>query len=148
MAGIPELSYGTVRGRFLSGIADTADEDSAPNALPMKGYVEFSATEKLFRVTGEGDPVTVYPGTIKVNLDSEGYLVHNGSRDVTLWATDDPDVDVAGWRWKAKLALSAQQAEADSVWFGLSAETFEFLLPAGATVDLATVDRLSAESAI
>ncbi|OJU43630.1 MAG: hypothetical protein BGN98_10475 [Microbacterium sp. 69-7] len=142
MDGIPEFSYGTVHGRFLSGIADTADEDAAPNALPMKGYVEFSATEKVLRVTGAGEPVTVFPSTIKVNLDAEGYLAHNGARDITLWATDDPDVDVTDWRRRAKLALSYQQAEADNVWIGVGAEAFEFLLPAGSTVDLANVERL------
>jgi len=144
MADIPQLSYGTVRGRFLSGIADTTDEGDAPNALPMKGYVEFSATSKVLRVSGEGEAVTVFPSRIKVSLDPEGYLAHNGSREIALWATDDADADVTGWRWSAKLALSYQQAEADSVWVGVMAESFEFALPSGSTIDLATVERLPA----
>lgn len=144
MPGIAALSYGTVRGRFLSGIADNADEDADPNALPMRGHVEFSATEKILRVKGDGEPVTVYPGTIKVTLDAAGYLSHNDSRDVTLWATGNPDVDIADWRWRAKLVLYFQQSEGDNVWVGLSAETFEFILPAGTTIDLATVERLPA----
>ena len=143
MAGIEQLAYGFVKGRFLTGIGDNADEDSAPNVLPMKGYVEFTATEKLLRVAGAtGEPVTVFPGTFKINLDAEGYLAHNGSREVALWATDDPDADAVGWRWRAKLALLSPQAEGDPVYFGLNAPSFEFTLPSGQTVDLATVTRL------
>jgi hypothetical protein len=132
MTTIEELSHGFVKGRFLAGVADTADGDAAPDALPMTGKVTFTATATKLRVLSETlGPVTVFPRDIVVDLDAEGHLALNGSRTIALWATDDPDSNPTDWQWKASAALKFDGKDmSDSV-------TFE--LPAGTTVDLTTV---------
>lgn len=136
MADIPELSYGTVVGRFVAGVADSVDVGVAPDALPMSGTVTFTATAPVLRVVNATpDPATVFPQSIVATLDSEGYLTWNGERGVNLWATDDPDTNPVGWQWKVSFALM----------LGTTAIPYlgwNFDLPAGTTVDLTEVSPL------
>lgn len=142
MANLTELSYGTVNGRFLAGIADTdADPDVEPDVVPMTGYVTFSATAGAIRVTGANpDPVTVFPQNIRADLDEEGYISIDGVRDITLWATDDPDGNPVNWQWRVAFKLSYNGVD-------FTYPSFNFELPAGSTVDLTEVAPLLTPSA-
>lgn len=132
MTTIPELSHGFVTGRFLAGVADSADPGSEPDAMPMEGTVTFTASATTIRVLSETlGPVTVFPRDIQIWLDSEGYLSLNGSRQIALWATDDPDANPTAWQWTATAALKFQGTPVS--------DRIIFELPTGATVDLTTV---------
>ena len=50
MADLPEIGYGTVTGRFVAGILDTNDPGAAPDAVPLRGTVEFWPTADVVRV--------------------------------------------------------------------------------------------------
>lgn len=133
MADIPELSYGIVRGRYLAGILDGADLGNAPDGVPMSGYVVFNATASAIKVAGATpDPATVFPTNLRVELDAEGYLSHNGSRDIALWATDDPDGNPVNWQWRVSFFLRFERKE-------ISYPSFNFTLSDGQEVDLTTV---------
>lgn len=132
MPTIPELSHGFVTGRFLAGVADSAAPGSEPDAMPMEGTVTFTATATKIRVLSETlGPVTVFPRDIQIWLDSEGYLSLNGSRQIALWATDDPDANPTAWQWTATAVLKFQGTS--------MSDRITFELPTGATVDLTTV---------
>lgn len=138
MATITELGYGFVKGRLLAGIGDSSDPDTAPDAVPMQGRVEFTATTPAVRVpTATPAPVTVFPRPISVALDTDGYLIDGqGSKNIALFATDDPDGEPVYWRWKASFFL---EYEGRPVPYS----SFTFDLPTGATIDLTQVTPLS-----
>lgn len=130
MADIPELAYGTVTGRFLAGVLDSADAGKAPDAVPVQGYLEFSATASSLKVhNATPHAATVFPRKIRVDLDTEGYLTHNGARDVTLWATDDQDATPVNWQWRVDFFLSLNSQP-------IAYPGFYFALPSGGKVDL------------
>ena len=136
MADIPELSHGYIKGRFLAGILDLlSDAGDAPDAEPMQGYIQLSATTSALKVPNASpDPAVVFPGAgvIQINLDSEGYLVHNGQRTIALWATDDTDASPVGWQWRVSFFLTYRDRE-------VAYASFNFDLPAGETRDMASI---------
>lgn len=151
MTDFPEIGYGTVHGRFLAGVLDDNDlvvtptppgfvPEVAPDAEPLSGYVTFSATAPVVRVVGASPaPASLFPQSLRVYLDSEGYLSRDGSRDVTLWATDDPDGNPVNWQWRVTFSL-------DHKGHGVYHAPFNFELPAGSVVDLTVVAPLATPS--
>ena len=78
-------------------------------------------------------PATILPGRVTARTNATGVLEASaGVPGVDLIATDDPDVNPSGWTWLATFSWPARRWSPDpyEVWFSL---------PAGATVDLATV---------
>jgi hypothetical protein len=133
MPDFPELGYGTVHGRFLAGVLDSEDAAEAPDVEPLGGFVTFSATAPTIRVTSASpDPATFFPQSVKVLLDDEGYLTQNGSRDISLWATDDQDGNPYDWQWHVTFSLHHNG-------HGVYHSPFNFELAAGQTVDLTVV---------
>lgn len=84
------LQFGEVTGRFVAVVADSlADEDRDPDTIPLQGTVTFTPQVSAVLVQdGAPAPFTALPAAIQVDLDSDGYLAHNGSRGVRLLATD------------------------------------------------------------
>jgi hypothetical protein len=76
---------------------------------------------------------------VRVYLDDEGYLSRDGSRDISLWATDDPDGNPVNWQWRVAFSLNH---EGHDVYHA----PFNFELPAGTTVDLTVVAPLATPS--
>lgn len=144
MTDFPEIGYGVVHGRFLAGVLDDKDPvvnpappgfepEVAPDAEPLSGYVTFSATAPVVRVVGATPaPATLFPQSLRVYLDDEGYLSRDGSRDITLWATDDPDGNPVNWQWRVTFSL-------DHKGHGVYHAPFNFELPTDSIVDLTVV---------
>lgn len=140
MADIDRLGYGIIRGRFLAGVLDTADVGNAPDGVPLTGYVSLAATATALKVAGATpSPVTVFPKIDRIDLDTEGYLSHNGSRDIAIWATDDPDANPVGWMWKVSFFLKYNDKD-------VQYPSFYFALPADSVVDLTEVSPVSQPS--
>lgn len=140
MTDLPEIGYGTVNGRFLAGVLDSADAGQSPDAEPLSGYVTFAATAGTVRVVGATPaPATLFPQSVRVYLDEEGYLFRNGSRDIALLATDDPDGNPVNWQWRVAFALNHDGHEVYHA-------PFNFELPAGSAVDLTVVAPLASPS--
>jgi hypothetical protein len=128
-----DVGFGTVRGRYLSADADSSDPEAAPDLVPLEGSVSFTATASVIRVVGaDPDPATILPRSVRVALDAEGYLAVDGSRDVTLLATDSAAGNPVDWQWHVDFALTRDGAPVYHV-------PFNFELPEGEIVDLTVV---------
>lgn len=121
MAALPSpVTYGTVRGRFVTAVADTtADVDLDPDSTPVVGRVEFTPSVPSILVPGGGTPTTVLAAPISVDLDPDGAF------EIRLVATDNPLAQPAGWTYTVTFAFDA-----------VAYEGFSLNVPAGATVDL------------
>ncbi len=130
------VNYGTIVGRFLIAYQDRADADLYPDGEPASGYIYFTpSVEKVKDPTGTPAPVTIIPTTLKVGLDSEGYIVGaNGVRGISLIATNDTDLVPTGWTWNVRYELT------DSAGTPLrTIGTFDMSVPGGSTIDLITL---------
>lgn len=132
MADLPSnVSFGTVIGRFIRAVADTADADRDPDMLPVTGTITFSPDfEHHTRdVTALPVPVTIFADSITCTIDSDGYLLGpDGQRGVKLVASDDPDLDPTSFTYSVVLSF-----------VGYPDYKFSILVPADSTVDLTTV---------
>jgi hypothetical protein len=140
MANIPSnLSYGTVKGRFIVGYKDSADSGSEPDAIPASGSIFFTASPTSIKnAEASPVPVTIFPAVVEATLDSEGYLCGYGTtRGIILIATDDPSGNPVDWTWRADFRLT------DSVGTPLAFQPFSFELPSGEEVDLTLVAPVS-----
>lgn len=114
------LTTGTVKGRFLA--ATVVGEDEEPR--PAAGTVTFRPSP--LRILAADAPAVILPEPVVVQLDADGYV--GGEGGVTLVATDNDELDPVGWTWSA-------ECDFGKFW----SYSFSFELPAGSTVDLATV---------
>ena len=133
MANIPSnLSYGTVKGRFIVGYKDSADSGSEPDAIPASGSVFFTAAPTSIKnAEASPVPVTIFPAVAEATLDSEGYLCGYGTtRGITLIATDSFASNPYGWTWRVDFRLT------DSTGTPLTLQSFSFELPGEGEVDL------------
>jgi hypothetical protein len=138
MPNIPSnVSYGTVKGRFILAYGDTVDSGPEPDAIPAAGSVFFTASPVLLKnATASPDPVTILPATVEVPLDVDGYLRAFAGTDglgVRLVATDDPENNPVNWTWRVDFRLT------DPAGTPLTLPSFSFSLASGATVDLTSV---------
>lgn len=130
MANLPSpLSYGTVVGTFVQAVADSADPDTNPDALPMIGTVEFTPSVAAILVPTATPPTTVLPQKITKVLDSSGHF------QVTLLATDDPDMQPTGWTYSVRF-----------VFTGVIYQAFNIAVPGGQTIDLTLAAPVPASS--
>jgi hypothetical protein len=140
MANIPSnLSYGTVKGRFIVGYKDSADSGSEPDAIPASGSIFFTASPTSIKNSEASPvPVTIFPAVAEATLDSEGYLCGYGTtRGIILIATDDPSGNPVDWTWRADFRLT------DSAGTPLAFQPFSFELPSGEEIDLTLVAPVS-----
>lgn len=134
------VSYGTVKGRFLLAYADGADSDVFPDGAPAKGTILFTPSPANIKdvtalVGSVVTPVTILPGTVSCDLDADGYLLgSDGTRGVRLVATDDPDTNPTNWTWQVDYRLTDQEGAAVR-----GIPTHDITLPSGTTVDLTEV---------
>lgn len=144
------ISTGRVKGQFIVGITDGADDDYDPDTIPAVGFVTFTASVPyLPGPTADPSPVTILQTPITAVLDSEGYIctpvagtLEPGYRGVRLIATDDPDLSVVDWTWNATYRFSATGVAS------LSIPTHSFALPSGTVVDLTTVVKVPSSTGI
>jgi hypothetical protein len=116
------VTYGYVTGRFVVDGPDGADVIAA-------GKVRFLPAPRRLRNLGS-DPYTVIDlDPLIYDLDIDGDLADaDGNKSVALIATDNPEIGPADWTWGVTISLQGQ-----------AVTTFDIAVPAGATVDLATV---------
>lgn len=129
------LDYGTVEWHA---------EDMFPLEDAIRGSITFRATASALYDPSE--EITIFPQPVVAHINSDGVLVtdNNGSftEGVELLATNDPDVAPVGlWSWSVEFD-NLRNAEGVKV----SAETFWFLVPIGATIDLTTVIHIDPDS--
>ena len=126
------MQFGTVTGRILATIADRpSDGNVEPDVVPVSGTVRFTPSVNAAISSSEG--AIVLPTPIDAYLDDQGYLSLNGVRGVSLVATDSPDLNPTGFTY----TVSFIDLKFDK--FALAYKSFSMALPAGSTVDLATV---------
>lgn len=130
------ISYGTVKGRFLIAYADGVDADLFPDGIACSGNIIFyPSIDRLKNVGGLPAPVTILVRPVSCALDSEGYLLgSDGTRGVRLLATDDTDNDPTGWTWTAEYRLTDPSGIGLQ---GIPQQTFS--LPGGSIIDLTTI---------
>ncbi len=136
-----ELGYGTVNGRFLVAVRDEDDQNLAPDGEPVRGQVVFTASIEYATVpVSSSGPQTIIFDQIVGVFDDQGYLCtpHPKSgnpmyRGISLTATDDSDLSVTGWTWKATYQLQSSDRKA------LKIPDHSFAVPDGSMLDLATL---------
>lgn len=136
------LQTGRVEWRAVADIIDGPDEDTEPDIIPAQGEIWFDAEVKYWPAgTAEGGPMTIVHVQKIAIIDSEGFLCSPDPQDPTkagpnrfmrLYATNDPDYGVTGWKWKATPRLKDINGKPlmDAV------DPKEFFLEAGTTLDL------------
>lgn len=136
------LQTGRVEWRAVADIIDGPDEDTEPDIIPAQGEIWFDAEVKYWPAgTAEGGPMTIVHVQKIAIIDFEGFLCSPDPQDPTkagpnrfmrLYATNDPDYGVTGWKWKATPRLKDINGKPlmDAV------DPKEFFLEAGTTLDL------------
>ncbi|WP_295787529.1 GDSL-type esterase/lipase family protein [uncultured Microbacterium sp.] len=134
MTDLPPLTYGRVVGRFVAGVADSDDAGVVPDVVPLAGSVTFTLSAASLRVVSASPvPTTVYPQPVTATLDADGYLTQNGTRGVSLLATDDPSTNPTDLQYTVTLSLWTPDGN------GVNAPSWRFALPGGTEVDLTQV---------
>lgn len=137
MADLAPLTYGTVTGRFLAIIGDTADGLEDPDAVPLVGTVTITPDLPYGLVINALPvPATILPRPVQITLDANGYIEWGGNDYIKLLATDDGNVNPTNFTYTASFELTLDGV---SIPYG----PFSFQLPGGTTVDLTTVAPLA-----
>ena len=121
MASLPaEVSYGTITGRIITAVKDTAsDPDFQPDAVPATGYITFAPTSLLVSMVSN---VLILPQPIVCALDGSGYF------SVELVSTDDPDISPLNWAYSVSYTVNEGQIPSHLIY-----------VPADSTTDLSDV---------
>ena len=127
------LQFGKVTGRFVAVVADSPeDSDSDPDIVPLQGVVTFTLKAPALLVPdAEPFPMTALPAPVSATLDSEGYLTLNGTRSVTLLASNGQH-NPTSTTYEVKFALKHGT-------ISVPYSTFNISVPAGETVNLTTI---------
>lgn len=135
---------GLVVGRFLSVVADSADDtDQEPEIVPMSGTVAFTPQVSAVKVVeGTDVPATVNVAPVSATLDSEGYLSRNGQRGIRLLATDGP-TNPTGFTYQVSFALTLGGGAAVVQY-----NPFPIQVPSGRTVDLTVAAPVPSSSGV
>jgi hypothetical protein len=121
------VDYGQVRWHAILGVADSADADDEPDAIPASGTVTFELAASVLLAQSGPDPVTIIPRPVVCTFDLSGILRDpGGNSPFKLIATNSPGLSPTGMTWKATPKLLG----------GASIKPFSFALPAGSVVDL------------
>jgi hypothetical protein len=132
MALPSNISFGTVTGVFTRAVADTADADRDPDAIPVSDMtVTFtsSLTPPRVRDASAVPPVTILIDSIVAHTDSSGVLIGpDGAAGIRLVASTDPDLNPTNWTWNVTLSSPSMMSI-----------SFSFALDADQTIDLSTV---------
>lgn len=139
------LSYGIVIGQFVTAVTDGPDADTLPENVPATGTVSFAPSAGVildYSVTP--NPSAIIKTNIVCTLDNEGYLVGtDGTRGVSLIATDNPTLQPVGWVWNVTYDLRSADGKPLRT---LSQQSVA--VPAGANVDLVTAMPISESNGV
>jgi hypothetical protein len=119
MAGLPvNVSQGTVTGQIL--LAQHAGGDADVDGVAAVGTVTF--TPSVTQLLHAGSNLVIVPKPITVTLDGTGAFT------TKLIATDDTDLSVTGWTYRATFAVEGLTT---------AITPFSFAVPSGSTQDIA-----------
>lgn len=136
MALPSNVSFGTVTGAFLRGVADSpADQDRKPEGLPVSDLVITftpSVYPAVMKDASASPPVRFLVDRVTCGTDQSGVLVGpDGQPGVWLVASTNPALNPTSWTWHCTL----QSPTFPTI-------EFDFFLDPNATVDLATVEEV------
>lgn len=130
MANVPaEVQYGRVTGYFTAFIADTGDTGNEPDEVQLNGTIELIPSAKVLRWSTTTPPrvSAVTPAILNV---VDGVVLSPTGGEVWVVASDQPDGEPDHIQWTAIFHLNGVVEQPATVTFDV---------PAGSTVDLATV---------
>lgn len=99
MADFPtDVSTGRIHGTILAWIADSADPGTIPDVEPFEtATIKFTPSVKYVLHPSSGSIIVPKPDPITVGVA--------GDVDVTLVATDDPDINPIGWTYRVDITV-------------------------------------------
>lgn len=99
MADFPsDVATGHISGTILAWLADSADPGSVPDVEPFEtATIKFTPSVKYVLHPSSGTIIVPKPEPITLSV--------SGVVDVTLVATDDPDINPMGWTYRVDIAL-------------------------------------------
>ena len=104
-----DLRYATIAGQIAYLDADGADEGVAPDLTPAEGTVLISPQVRNVSYLGDHGRKILSARPIRGTLDAEGYLVVNGTRGVTVPASDNPKLRPNGYGYTISLFIKGAE---------------------------------------
>lgn len=104
-----DLRYATIAGQIAYLDADGADEGDAPDLTPAEGTVLISPQVRNVSYLGDHGRKILSARPIRGTLDAEGYLVVNGTRGVTVPASDNPKLRPNGYGYTISLFIKGAE---------------------------------------
>jgi hypothetical protein len=106
----PEVSTFKVVGRLGRGVADSADNDQAPDLIPIQNAeIVFTpeVSPPIIRVPGASEPLIIFLESVVATTDSQGYLKvwNDSARGVVLPWGLDPSIEPSGWTWRVRISV-------------------------------------------
>lgn len=131
MALPANVTYGKIVGRYLLAVADTADVDLNPDAVPASGTVTFTPGPTKLLITPSTPHTTIVPLPVVCTFDptTGDLLGPNGLAGVWLVATDNPDTVPIDWTYRVRIEFDGLPTPV----------TFDIAVPGGVTADLTTL---------
>jgi hypothetical protein len=124
MASLPgEFTYGTITGRIITAVKDTAaDPDTLPDSVPATGTVTFTPT--VGTLVSQTTDTVILLQKISVDLDASGYFT------VDLVATSNPNLKPTTFSYVMDVSVPAGQVPSKII-----------SVPAGSVTDIAALYR-------
>lgn len=122
------IEYGTITGRFMEAVIDSADADLFPDGVPASGSVTFTpAVSRVVITGGDTEPMTVILQPIQAKLDDEGYVSSpTGERYINLVSGQSPDMIPSDFTYRVDIRVGRMKFE-----------PFDIEVPANTVIDLA-----------
>lgn len=118
-----DLRYATIAGQIAYLDADGADEGVAPDLTPAEGTVLISPQVRNVSYLGDHGRKILSARPIRGTLDTEGYLVVNGARGVTVPASDNPKLRPNGYGYTISLFIKGAERFSPLTVYPKSGET-------------------------
>lgn len=132
---------GKVIGRLVTLIVDSEDEGQEPDLVPLAGKVTFQLNvARTTELNAQPVPQVIVSSPFEAILDSAGYLSTPDAvggvqyQGIRLPANDDPDLNPTGTEYTVSYSLTVQGKNTQ-----VTVPSHNLFLPAGATIDLATM---------
>lgn len=131
---VPFSGYCRLRGQLVITVADTTDDvDLNPDGLFTQGTILLTPSVAggflKFPLAGQG----VVPKPIMLTLDAESHITVNGSREVYIPPTNDPDSSPLDWTWTATFVVAGPDG------IPLNIPSYSFSAPMNGDINLFSV---------
>lgn len=134
MTDIPSpLTYATITGRFVSIMADSNDDGSAPDLVTMSGTVTITPSIRRIHIIGADDgsgSEIAIAQTINATVVNGQLLGPDGVSALNILATDSPGINPTAFQYTASFSLTGAAVQPATITFNA---------PGGTVVDLSSV---------